>query len=60
MAKYGENSMSTSTFKFKQCEVGPPVIVVCGHNFGCINVHAKPFYVHKNQCMLMLNLSRRE
>ena len=48
--------MSISTFKIKQCKLVPTVNVLYIHNFPCTNMHAKPFYVHENQCMQILNL----
>ena len=30
--------------------------VLCTRNFACTNMPAEPFYVHKNQCMQVLNL----
>ena len=38
----------------------PTVTVLCTLNFACTNVLAEPFYVHKNQCMQILNLSSPE
>ena len=49
--------MSISTFKIKQCKLAPTVTVLCTHNFVCMNVCAKPFYVLKDQCMKIFNLA---
>ena len=57
MAKYIRKAMSISTIKIKQCKLAPTVTVLCTHNFACTNVHTKPFYVHENECMQILNLS---
>ena len=48
--------MSISTWKVKLFKLVPTVTALCTHNFACMNVHAKPFYVHKNQNMQILNL----
>ena len=48
--------MSIGTFKIKQCKLVPTVTILCTHNFACTNMHAKKIYVHKNQCMQILNL----
>ena len=29
---------------------------LCTCNFACTNMHMKPFYMHENQCMQILNL----
>ena len=34
----------------------PTITVLCTHDFPCMNVCTEPFYVHKNQCMQILNL----
>ena len=39
-----------------RCRLAPKVIVLCICNFACTNVHLKPFYVHENDCMQILNL----
>ena len=36
----------------------PTVSTLCTHNFTCMKVCTKPFYVHKNQCTQILNLAR--
>ena len=41
----------------QQCKLAPTVTVLCAHNFACPNVHTKPFYRHKNECIQILNLS---
>ena len=43
--------MSIITFKIKQCTLAPTVTVLWTHNFASTNLHAKPFYMHENQCM---------
>ena len=48
--------MPISIFKIKQCKLAPTVTVLCTHKT-CTNVLTKPFYVHQNQCMQILNLS---
>ena len=48
--------MSISTLLIKRCKLAPTVIVLYTRNFACINVRAKPFYVHENQCTQILNL----
>ena len=57
MAKYTGKAMSISTFKIKQCKLAPTVTVLGTHNFACMNVRAKLFYVHENQCTQILYLS---
>ena len=57
MAKDIGKAMSISTFKIKQCKLVPTVTVLCTHNFVCTNVRTKPFYMHKNHCTQILNLS---
>ena len=49
--------MSISTFEIKQCKLVPTVTALCTHNFAWMNVCTKPFYVHKNQCTQILDLS---
>ena len=49
--------MTTSKLQIKQCKLVLIVTVLCTHNFACTNVHAEPFYMHKNQCIQILNLS---
>ena len=49
--------MSVSTFEIKQCKLAPTVTVLGTHNFACMNVRAKLFYVHENQCTQILYLS---
>ena len=48
--------MSMSTLKIKEHKLVLTVTVLCTFNFVCMNMHAKPFYVHKNQCMQISNL----
>ena len=57
MAKYIGKEISISTSDIKQCKLAHKVTVLCTNNFACTNVCAKPFYVHKNQCMQILNVS---
>ena len=52
--------MPMSKFLIKQCKLAATVTVSYTHNFACMNVHAEPFYVHKNQWMQILNLSSPE
>ena len=49
-------TMSISKLWIKQCKLAPTKTVLCTRNFACANVCTKPFYVHKNQCMQILNL----
>ena len=57
MAKYIRKTMSLSTWKVKGYKLAPNVTALCTCNFVCTNMHAKPFYVHENQCRQILNLS---
>ena len=49
--------MSTSALQIKRCKLAPTVTVLCTSNFTCKIVRTKPYYVHKNQCTQISNLS---
>ena len=49
--------MPISKLKIKLCKLAPTITTLCTHNFVYTFVHAKPFYMHKNQCTQILNLS---
>ena len=57
MAKYIGKAVSISMFKIEQCKLAPTVTVLCTHNFACMNMCVKPFYMHENQCTQISNLS---
>ena len=44
----------------KQCKLAPNITVLCTRNFACMNMRAERFYVHKNHCTQILNLSSPE
>ena len=49
--------MLISIWKVKLCKLALSVTAPCSRNFSCTKVRAKPFYVHENQCIQILNLS---
>ena len=57
MAKHVWKTMSISTLYIKRFKLVPTVTVLRTYNFAFTNVHAKPFYVHENQCTQISNLS---
>ena len=48
--------MAISKFQINQCKL-VPLTVLGTHNFACTNMPTEPFYMHKNQCIQILNLS---
>ena len=57
MAKHVWKTMSISTLYIKRFKLVSTVTALRTCNFAFTNVHAKPFYVHENQCTQISNLS---